>query len=81
MARIKIRIEDDNGELITAKEFSYVLNSSDGQFNTLEGEVDRLKKDCSAKITATLFEYHQEKFVAKKKRRMAKKWNSGKNPS
>ncbi len=73
MARIKIIIEDDNGQKINEEDIVYQLKISDGKFHTLEGEVDAFKKVAVAKITASLLEHEQNKLTQKKNRGVAKK--------
>ena len=67
MARIKIIIEDDAGNIINSKELNYDLNLQDGKFHTLEGEVDKFKKSSSKEITALLLEQIQNERRLKKK--------------
>jgi hypothetical protein len=66
MARITLTIEDDNGQVISAEQFRYDLDLHDGRFSTLEGEVDRFKKQASQEITAFMLAMLQKEFLEKK---------------
>jgi len=69
MARIKIIIEDDEGNQLNSQELQYDLNLADGKFHTLEGEVDKFKKSSSKEITAMLLEQLQKTSTSKKNRK------------
>lgn len=66
MARITLTIEDDNGQVISTEQFRYDLNLQDGRFSTLEGEVDRFKKQASHEVTAFMLAQLQKEFLEKK---------------
>lgn len=67
MARIKIILEDDQGNVINSKELNYDLNLQDGKFHTLEGEIDKFKKSSSKEITALLLTQMQKELKSQKK--------------
>jgi hypothetical protein len=71
MARIILTIEDDNGQVVSKEHFQYDLNLEDGRFSTLEGEVDRFKKQASREVTAFMLAQLQKQFLEKKTRRVA----------
>lgn len=66
MAKIKIILEDDNGQILNEEAFVYDLKIAGGNFNDLEGEVARFKQESSAKITTTFLGHLQNEITKKK---------------
>ena len=67
MARIKILIEDDNGEKLHEKELTYHLDLKDTSFNALEGAVEKYKQRSSEELMQVLLEQSQTAFLSEKK--------------
>ena len=67
MARIKIILEDDNGNVINKQELNYDLDLEDGKFSSLEDEVDKFKKASSKEVTSLLLNQMQKELSTKKK--------------
>jgi hypothetical protein len=66
MARIKIIIEDDFGNVLTQEQFAYDIDLSDGRFSTLEQSVEEFKKRSSKEVSKVLLSYQQDQFIEKK---------------
>jgi len=69
MARIEIRIKDDNGKEIEGTEpREYYLNIGKGRLADIEGAVDEFKKRALVDIEEDLLVIEQAKFVREEKK-------------
>lgn len=66
MARIRIIIEDDFGNVLTQEQFAYDIDLSDGRFSALEQSVEEFKKRSSKEVSKVLLSYQQDQFIEKK---------------
>ena len=68
MARIRISLEDDNGNLLlTGAEQLYALTTPCDTLNSIEQAVEEWRKKALPEIEKTLLQKAQEQAIAKKK--------------
>lgn len=64
MATIEIIIRDNEGKIINEKtKREHKLDIGDGKFHSIEGEVEKLKKEVLADIEADLLKSQQSRYV------------------
>jgi hypothetical protein len=66
MAKIKIIIEDDAGNVLNETPFEYTIDLLDDRFSTLEKAVDDFKKGSSKEVSKFLLSHQQTTFIKKK---------------
>jgi hypothetical protein len=70
MPRVRLVLEDDNGNIVPDTEQVYVLEGDCATLNQIESSVETFKKRALAPLEQVLLTQAQERFVTQEKKRL-----------
>ncbi len=70
MPRVRIVIEDDNGNPLPSSEQTYVLDSACDTLNQIESSIETFRKSALPALEQSLLSEAQERYVTTEKKRV-----------